>query len=87
MNAAEFAALEAAFEAAQAAVAEAQWREQVIWEELDAARCNSEFGPGWSGYRWRCTLQAGHDGEHSNVFSRGEQPERISAWIGGSARA
>lgn len=68
-----FAEIEAAYEQAREAVEKARWRERVIWEELHAARCNEDFGPAPRGIIWRCTLEAGHDGAHSNVFSRGER--------------
>lgn len=68
----EFHKLETALEEAKTNVAAARAAESAAWEALHAAQCWEEFGPAPRGGMWRCTLKRDHDGEHSNIFSRGE---------------
>lgn len=68
----EFHKLETAHKEAQASVAAAKATEHTAWEALHEAQCKEQFGPAPHGHRWHCTLKKNHDGDHSNIYSRGE---------------
>ena len=75
MSTTTFAELEAEYETAKAEASAATRRLRVVAKAWMDAQCGVVFAtfPGErTGYthRYSCTLEAGHDGEHSNVYTR-----------------